>query len=99
MDQLERMKTAVERLEAREKERERLEAPLRKEIILDARARRDEGWFDRQIVSAQPKDLHSDQLLLECGHTVMAIPREGEVKHFCNDCADAWMRPEPEPQP
>jgi hypothetical protein len=70
----------------------------RAEKIAEARARREAGFFDRQVVERVPAHIHYDHVTLGCGHTVSTFPREDQTM-ACDTCTDAWVAAELEPQP
>jgi hypothetical protein len=65
----------------------------KEEIILEARRKNKAGDFDRKILSRMPSDYFTDDVTLECGHTVLIVPtslRDDDKQH-CGQCAREWI--------
>jgi hypothetical protein len=64
------------------------------EAILKAREKNKAGDFDSTITSRTPVDIATDEITLDCGHSmqVMDPPIRRDNKQYCWQCARDWMK-------
>lgn len=66
------------------------------DVITEARRRMRNGEFKRQVIARTPRDIHTDDLMLECGHASLGMLGFIATSETCSDCIRAWMRDETE---
>jgi hypothetical protein len=68
--------------------------------VILAREKYDRGEFQRTVVRRVPRGLFGDDLVLECGHTILATRREEDIASAdCHTCANAWIEAESRVKP
>jgi hypothetical protein len=66
----------------------------KEEAILEARRKNKAGDFDHAITSRTPSDYFTDDVALDCGHSILVMPStlRDDNKEHCGQCAREWIK-------